>query len=87
MTLDSEPDPARAPGQPVPRNPTPPSVAAPPTFGRLKQKLCAPVSLGVVIALLIAVSLLNIAYTHLVHATMLSADAPSPVAVVAPLRN
>lgn len=85
--LSPELDPARPPEQPVPRDTTSPAVAATATFGRLKQKLCAPVSLGVVIALLIAVSLLNIAYTHLVHMTMLSAGAPSPVASVAPLRN
>lgn len=79
--------PAPSPEQPGPQDATPRLAASTATFGRLKQKLCAPVSLGVVIALLIAVSLLNIAYTHLVHTTMLLPDAPSPVASVAPLRN
>ncbi|WP_425088459.1 hypothetical protein [Stappia sp.] len=64
-----------------------PAAAFVATLAYLKQKLCAPVSLGVVIALLIAVSLLNIAYTHLVHTTMLLPDPPSPVASVAVLRN
>lgn len=88
QTALTPPDaPARSPAQPAPQDITPPQVAATATFGRLKQKLCAPVSLGVVIALLIAVSLLNIAYTHLVHTTMLLPDVASSVASVAPLRN
>lgn len=73
--------------QPAPQASAASTPASASPFGRLRQTLGAPVSLGVVIALLVAVSLLNIAYTHLVHVPLPSPDAPTPVASAAPLRN
>ncbi|WP_029058565.1 helix-turn-helix domain-containing protein [Stappia stellulata] len=73
----------------VPAPPEAPRAAPTPavratTFDRLKQKLRAPVSLGVVIALLIAVSMLSVAYTHLVHSTMTSSGEMSSIASATP---
>jgi hypothetical protein len=65
----------------------PPSTAFAASLKHLKKRLCAPVSLGVVIALLIAVSVLNMAYTHVMHGTLTTSDGTSPIASVAPLRN